>query len=622
MIKNIKKYLLLFMVCCSSELFLRGMEADKTQESTVALSKSQKKRLKKKQARNRQGDDSKILNSQKLCDFIRNGKISTILNYDNSSLEGKQEYLEKLNLLANMYLMQEWAIENIENITENLDLVLGIIESEGEATCISIEADGIGICGHSKDEFGENTTRVIQLPEAKELVLEITAPIILQGKRCTGLQYQKITEIICNKEKHEPDIVTFARFTRVSAEHLLMLDKINLFARDYFVLFQEMIDKFSVIGNKPVSNNNAKENTSLNYEGLFKELSHEKSMKDAQKEIIPYFFLLEKKILDLLNLAIDAGKTIKRDPIYNLWNGFKKTTKWWIPIQEANKIIYTKLLNESAEILETIPAFSVHRTESVALANQVFLYPPYKLKRLKHKSNKLPLTIPQKKVSELLPETTESFIENAIKIKNSPRSPATKKNKKKKSRHRGHRKIRCNEPAESEVIAVNEEPKKEQIHIKFPCYADRIIARFNAPINPDDLYHTYSPIADAFILKYGIVEQRPNQTFSGMLDTKYSMLGKVEKDGKVACGTFGVTLGSRDKICYHREFISTKEEQENKNLENESVLISEEDSFVTARLEFNAKNDEIYGAKRFHENSKCIIIEDERNGVIITLFKT
>jgi hypothetical protein len=179
------------------------------------------------------------------------------------------------------------------------------------------------------------------------------------------------------------------------------------------------------------------------------------------------------------------------------------------------------------------------------------------------------------------------------------------------------------------TIKESASAQSKQERIKFPCYADRIIAKFNQPRNINDFYHTYSPIADAFIMKYGTVEQRTNQTFDCGMDTKYSIKGKVDcGDGEVIYGTFGVTLGAVDNICYHREFISsTEKEYEDINgtsdLESESAeLVSKDDAYVSARLQFNANNDEIYGEKRFNENSNFIVIEDKRNEVTITLFKT
>jgi hypothetical protein len=238
-------------------------------------------------------------------------------------------------------------------------------------------------------------------------------------------------------------------------------------------------------------------------------------------------------------------------------------------------------------------------------------------------------------VTQPAAKQTNSFIDGVTKIKKNPQSsPKINKNKKKKSRKRGHRKTQAllqdNQEA-ADIPDIKESIQAPTIHqrIKFPLYADRIIARFNRAQSIEDLYHTFSPLADAFIIKYGIVELRPNQTFPDLMDTKYSLDGKVEyEDGEVIYGTFGVTLGAIDKICYHREFISPTQEQDNIDFadikfdEEFPALISKDNHFTAARLQFNAQNDEIYGEKRFSESQECIIIKDTRNKARITLCKT
>jgi hypothetical protein len=274
------------------------MEVNQNQESPKKLSKSQIKRLKRNQAKKRQTECNDALNSEKLDCFVKNGDLKTTLNFNDDSIDGKQDYLKKLNFFANVLLMQQWAIDICNQYSENAAMILRLIAIEGETSCISIQDDGVGICGHKKDELGEETTKIIKTPAVKELVLEITAPMILAGKPCSAEDYKKCFYILEDAENQEPDMLIFARYTRTLAEHLLLMRNLTLFVARFLSLFPKLIKKFCDIVDLELEIE--QKDVHLDSKSMFTMLSMSSNLEGAQNEIIPYFFSLEAKISDLL----------------------------------------------------------------------------------------------------------------------------------------------------------------------------------------------------------------------------------------------------------------------------------------------------------------------------------
>jgi len=622
MIREIKNFLLISIVSLSSNMVLESMEEHETQSSShinqvapKTLSKSQKKRQNRN--KNSRAKNKDIVNLKLLEDFVQNGNLREKLNFTGTTVESKKTYIKQLNFLANILLMQQWATDNLRAISKDIGAILRTVIQEGDLNCISITDDGHGICGHSKDELGEGTTSIIQTPLVRDMVAAILAPMILEGKS-SSKNYLKCCELIKDRANQSPDMITFAIYTKTLTEYFQAHGKIKIFTTDFYNLTIKLLSRLYSIGD---IGDALEHNATLELHDAFNKLCCKAKMQHACKEIIPFFLPLHDRINEFKLLVDETESAIKFEPINEIYNKLRSIINWWDPLQEKYKALYQKIASEQAETLQAIPAYSPHKLDVITLANQVYLYPPM------NNAKQLPKSlILEESVEQVDKANQNSFIDDITKIKNVPQSSPTPK-KRKKSRKRPHKKVSALAPEELKDTQPIKEQIKKLEHIKFPCYADRVINRFNQSTNNNDLYHTFSPISDAFIIKYGTSKRRQNKTFNNQIDTKFSLLGKVElKDGTTIFGKFGITLGI-DNVCYHRQFKCSgeKEDSDFANIKFDAdfpSLISEDIHYTSARLLFDAQNDEIYGEKRLSESSECIVIEDARNEVIITLFKT
>lgn len=136
------------------------------------------------------------------------------------------------------------------------------------------------------------------------------------------------------------------------------------------------------------------------------------------------------------------------------------------------------------------------------------------------------------------------------------------------------------------------------------------------------LYHTYSPLADYFIEKYGPEVTQLNRT-TGLMDKAYYMSGQIDhKNGEIETVVFGICFGE-DGLCYHRGF----DKCQDSNLTKE---------FAASKYNFDfpdLSTEQVIKRKHFIRCSKDICkdtcvesessieIKDSKNHVVITLFK-
>lgn len=563
--------------------------------------------------------DSDIVAPKRLENFARDGDLATLLKCTDSSIEAKKFYLKQLNILANILLMQEWFISNLRLLGEDIYNIRDDLSALENVCCLSIQENGIGICGHSKDKYGENSTKIISSPIVKELALTMTAPLLLSecNEELIDNSYNICSRLIDRYiDQSSSDMMIFARYTRSLSSIIDIQQHVGTFNEYVSYLNIKMAKKSK---NEKISNINPIK-VFRHYREILESLLDRYSIKETQNLLIPYFLDLENKIQGLIQDFQLSHFPIQFKQANIVALNIYLILNWWRPIQEACKSLYEKILVEQKRVIKTI-ASSKLKIKALKISQRVFANPTLR---------GLPAKLEEDKKLDKWKNNSDqnNFIENIIKNQNSTQSLPRPRRKRK--HRRPHKKVEMSSEEPEEIpkaTPVSAEPGTlvNQKRIKFPFYADRIIARFNAVDR--DLYHTYSPISDGFIIKYGSIELRQNETFEDRIDTKYIMEGQVEyPDGKIVFGKFGVTLDI-EQICYHREFKNnngSENDTDLSNIESESnpSLVSEEDYYVEARLKFDAENDEIYGEKKFYHNSKFVIIEDARNNIIITLFKT
>jgi len=581
--------------------------------------KKKQKAVAKKMVTENLAVENSTVNSKTPYDFVDNQGLEAVLKFNMSdTIEAKKEYIQKLNFLANILLLQEWMVKHFKDAHLLLYYLIKEAHALNNILCISPTEDGIGICGHNKDEFGKETTRILQDPLAIQLAKKVLAPLLLLPECDVYQDWKSSYDIVNNPENYSPDMIAVSRCIIIYSSFVIVRMKFKKIMMAMFKFIPELLPENIKGTIKNIANGYTSDALEIfprkkTFQGLYTAMN----LNEAQKELISHFLPFCKNIKTVYVLLITHTGPVTFKKFSSIYTTIKNTIDSLNPsFPEDYNCIYKKIIAEQTRALESIPLIPRKQNNLEYLANKVFLSSDIKQKKLPE------ALIEDKKQDQQQHNYIEDFTETANACLKQP-----SKTKKKKRHRRGHRKASPEEPVQEENMSIIEEQKKEQVHIKFPCYADRVINRFNQSSNNNDLYHTFSPIADAFIIKYGTSKHRQNQTFDDQMDTKFSLLGKVElKDGTTIFGKFGITLGI-DKICYHRQF-KCSGEKENPDVANIKFdadfpsLISEDIHYTNARLLFDAQNDEIYGEKRFSESSECIVIEDARNEVIITLFKT
>ncbi|CDK30901.1 hypothetical protein [Candidatus Babela massiliensis] len=240
------------------------------------------------------------------------------------------------------------------------------------------------------------------------------------------------------------------------------------------------------------------------------------------------------------------------------------------------------------------------------------------------------------------PESSNKELENEnwldFLTQNKPVQKVSIKKKNKKSRHRPHR----NQQTNTEELEAEEEQENTTIKtinnlnnrlFDIPKYADRILKWFTHSYIKNQeqssiLYHTYCPIIDLFVKKYGKVKIRPNK-INNTQDNAYYLQGIIKyPNGQTQHAVF-VNCYDKNDILYHRG-IETKNGQEifseiefNFPTPSEQVKSIEEDILEERKINLNNFYDiyNLYSIRNFKENNFCLYVDDIKNNVTLILFK-
>ncbi len=243
------------------------------------------------------------------------------------------------------------------------------------------------------------------------------------------------------------------------------------------------------------------------------------------------------------------------------------------------------------------------------------------------------------------PEISNKELENEnwldFLTQNKPTQKNPVRNQNKKSRHRPHRNQQTNTeeleatPDEEQENNTTEKPINNLNSRLFdiPKYADRILKWFTHSYIENQeqssiLYHTYCPIIDLFIKKYGKVKIRQNR-INNTQDNAYYLQGIIKyPNGQTQHGVF-VNCYNKNDILYHRG-IETKNGQEifseiefNFPATSEQVKSIEEDILEERKINLNNFYDiyNLYSIRNFKENNFCLYVDDIKNNVTLILFK-
>lgn len=170
-------------------------------------------------------------------------------------------------------------------------------------------------------------------------------------------------------------------------------------------------------------------------------------------------------------------------------------------------------------------------------------------------------------------------------------------------------------------------------------YDNRIMRWFNDDAFTQDktqwsiFYHTFSRLADKFILKYGIKLQRPNATFAGNMDDAYYMGGEIRQynqNGQIVFKKsvlFNITFGA-DGICYHRGFEARNYNDLFRSFERNEYEVNYprfEQQVREAEYQIEWHHHDTGAAQAvadsYTESEYYFKIQDETNGFELVLFK-
>ncbi len=181
-----------------------------------------------------------------------------------------------------------------------------------------------------------------------------------------------------------------------------------------------------------------------------------------------------------------------------------------------------------------------------------------------------------------------------------------------------------------------EQIKSEQEHQKYldeefhkfqPIYDSRIIQWLYKEFTQEELlndkdtehnksilYHTYSPLVDLFVQKYGRQETFINRDQRS--DIRHYMLGIIKTQNSENINVrFDHTCSSLDGLCYHRGFL--KDIVLFISANNKKNLFKK---LKTKKLVIKI-NDSIYREQEYQENNNIILIKDRINQVELILIK-
>ncbi len=164
-----------------------------------------------------------------------------------------------------------------------------------------------------------------------------------------------------------------------------------------------------------------------------------------------------------------------------------------------------------------------------------------------------------------------------------------------------------------------------------PTYASRVIEWFEREFTQEELlsdrekeynksilYHTYSPLVDLFIQKYGKKESY-NNLKDQRQDTRYYIFGIIKYiNGEIMDVAFEHTLSIIDGICYHRGFI--KDIISPITVNKKLNILKSISNMKIHKLDLIINN-KTYTNQEYKETKDFIIVKDTKNHVDLILLK-
>lgn len=641
MYKYVQKFLLIFVLLGCS--IINSMEEIPTKQTkseiSKPLTKSQKKRNKRRQKKT--GENKKLsldseteddidLIQKKIDDFVINGDLKKFLNFDDHSFKSIKVYIKQLNLLANILLMQNWLLSRIRLLSLDFPKILENVRYQKEISCLSIREDGYGICNHEKDEFGKNSTKIIKSELGRNLILKILAAMLL-SEECNDNSIKKYyDECIKLIGINGPDAeeILVAYYIKNLIDHLELSDKAIDFKASLSLLTINLIKiyKLDLIINDSISID------------VPKAILAKHNIANM-KEIIPYFFdFLNETNQILLNFKNDSHP-FQKDKADEIFTDMVTLLIQYDSIKKSCNSLYKKILCELKDAVKTIKQ-PKKKLKAYKLSREIFMHPPAVIKNLKE----LPENLDNEKSESTDNQNTnsESYIDHLPK--KTTQAPKIKKNKKKKSRRKNQKRTLAKDEvinAEEKIELSNNETTtnalanisiEEDEKPNLPQYAERIINWFNPDYLAANLanegsilYHTYAPLVDYLITKYGKEEIQYDETHSIPVHKSYSILGQIkDKDGSLEIVLFEISF-SEDGLCYHRGFKKLKDAGLSEEVFNSKYNFPElykEISRIKKKIYVDNECDiSIYKDLEYTESEYYLEAYDSINEITITLFK-
>lgn len=611
------KYIYL-LILFSINHFTVGMESIPQSDQAVLMSKTTKKtkKNKKRKARKKASSDQKKEELKSLLK-VRIEQLQEDLKPTNlKKLFQIKDILEGFNFLANMLLFQSWIIKEIKTIAfHSKNLVQ--TSSDNFFCCFCITDDGAGLCGKAPCDCAYPLLTAEARSLAKELVLPILyAEEIWEDYDLLDKLYHKGKSYVGNKNE-ELSIVGKYVVNKLSADWIN--DKINR-------IYDDVLSRIAVM----VFNDDSKSADTLiliNKKGISNIIATwliESKIYAAAQKLVPDFIAIFIDVWDLIELFYDLWDDSNDLLDVTIATDFHHDVESIISTYEQLEPFYKKLYNFLHTQLKSKKSFY----------RQIYLDPTLKClpKDLNNPLEYFPFLgenaeinfLRRKKTKKQLLKNKEKLIKKQYKYNN------------KKEEVFFEQSIVEKDPvseSDSDIDDVKENDEVLEV-LSLPSYDKRIYDWFNpecidamlpSPSLSSILYHTYSPLADIFIKKYGIKRIQSNYSSPWKDDEAYYIPGLITyNDGSSKLVFFGICFGIDSEgtiTCYHRGYTRYDDYNILSKFEKNIEKYSNDNESEVSNKKINLNDQGIYQDVDFDESPNFIRIYDSLNDIHIVLFK-
>jgi len=601
--------------------------------NTIQKSKSQKRRESRKKSKLQVLISQLEIEKKALKAGSRLDNINKMLLEDSQLEELPEEMrLEKLNLLANLFLFQSSVIKEIRCLARHTK-ILRETASQDSATCFSIDGNKC-LCGHDYNDIC--FTKELITSDAKLLAIKKVAPMLLSDDfwndyRLIDQWYNYSTTLIDSKNE---EISIIGKFIKNKITVHLLEYGINL-------LWDNIVATLSTIRFNRADQVDEIEDMIFNVDldELILAGLREHKIVMSTHVLLPNFI---EMALDMMHLKYDFNDLWDENANFaelkNASDIDKKTgaiIRQYDQLEGGYKDVYQSILSQLPldKRAVLVPYLSV-MPEDLALAS-ISDSCPF--------NNEFIQTLEHPEKSEV----TQDFDFISELVSNQPKQVKQSggvKKKKNRSRRKNQRKnvaekeesvqklnLSKNKKATSRARTLRKESSElQQEFIQLPNYAQRVLNWFDseyiakaAPEVGSIFYHTYSLLADFIIKKYGTNQLQPNQTNSDLTDSGYYMPGQIKhSNGDTETVVFGICFGS-DGSCYHRGYSKLNDA----DLSPEFAKSKHHYDFPDLSIEFLVDkkrvkvNNDLCKDTQYTETSTYVELYDSVNEVTITLFK-